>query len=139
VVLRRETGGGDGEVLGHDPLGWRAADGYRPEPGAPLPLLLLPPPCGVRGVAIRRMEEAGLAWREALVAPSCAALLAAAQAGLGLAPMGEAASGGLPDAGGALALPTLPPSEIVLLARASDAPGREAVRALARAVRQGLA
>lgn len=139
ALVRREAGGADGEVLGADPLGWRAGEDLAAlPPGAPVPLATLGPACGVRAAAVRALERAGTPWREAFVGGSCAALLAAARAGLGVAPMGRVGSGGAADAGPALGLPPLPASEIVLLARAGSAPVASAVRALAAGVRASL-
>ncbi len=135
AVIRREGGSGDGEVLATDPLGWRAAETCVVASNAPVPLALLAPPCGVRAVAVAALERAGRPWREALVGEGCAALLAGARAGLGVAPMGRVGSGGLADRGPALGLPGLPRSEIVLLARAGTPALASAVRALAAGVR----
>jgi DNA-binding transcriptional LysR family regulator len=137
AIVRRDGGGSDGEVLGRDALGWRVADGWT-VPRGPLPLAMLPAPCGVRASAIRHLDEARIPWREAFVGGSCSALLAAANAGLGVAPMGDVACAGAPDMGPELGLPTLPVSEIVLFARASSGPVAAAIRALATAIRFNL-
>lgn len=138
VVLRRESGGAEGEVLGHDPLGWRgrAEDGIAA--GETLPLVTLGAPCGVRAAAVRELERSGRPWRETFTGGGCAALVAAVQAGLGIAPMGEAASGQLPDVGKRLGLPALPPSEIVLIGRAATPQAAEAIRSVARCLRAAL-
>jgi DNA-binding transcriptional LysR family regulator len=138
AVIRREGGGANGEVLGTDPLGWRAADHCKPAADGAVPLALLAPPCGVREVALRALDRAGLRWREAFVGGSCAVLLAAARAGVGVAPMGRLASGDAHDRGPHLGLPPLPASQIVLLARAGSAHAAEAIRILAASVRASL-
>ncbi len=138
AIIRRDGGSPDGEVLGTDPVGWRASDGLSLQPDQPIPLATLGPACGVRGAAIRQLEAAGIAWRESFVGGSCAALLAGVRAGLGIAPMGLTASGGMPDRGPELGLPKLTPSEIVLLARTSSPESAAATRSLAAAVRAGL-
>jgi len=137
-VIRREAGGQDGEVLGTDPLGWRAPPGFMARPEGPLPLALLGEPCGVRALALRSLDDARLPWREAFRAGSCASLLAGVEAGCGVAPMGRMAAGGLPDQGAALGLPPLPASEIVLFGRAGAPVLGAALRALASGVRAGL-
>lgn len=136
VVLRRDSGARDGEVLGRDPLGWRVAPGH-PLDFDVLPLVTLGAPCGVRASAIRRLEEARRPWREVFTGGSCGAVAAAVRAGLGVAPMGEIVSGGLPDMGPAMGLPALPDSEIVLFSR-SGAKTRDAIRSLAASVRSQL-
>lgn len=138
AVIRREGGGSEGEVLGQDPLGWRAATGWTPPAGAPLPLATLAAPCGVRAVALRVLDGARIPWRESFVGGSCAALLAGVRAGLGVAPMGRAASGHAVDLGPTLILPRMPDSEIVLFARANSPASSAAIRTLAGAVRSGL-
>lgn len=138
AVVRREAAGSEGELLGLDPLGWRAAPAFRLDPGQPVPLATLGEPCGVRAAAVRALEAAGLGWREAYVAGSCAALAAGAAAGFGVAPMGEAGSDGAPDRGPELGLPALEPSPIVLLARARSPEAAAAIRALAAGVRSLL-
>jgi DNA-binding transcriptional LysR family regulator len=138
AIIRREYGGADGELLGRDPLGWRAADDFSLAAGLPVPLATLRPPCGVRAAAIRQLDQIGRQWREIFIGGSCAALLAAVNAGLGIAPMGAVASGRLPDRGPALGLPPLPSSEIALFARAGSPVIASAIRGLERAMRAFL-
>ena len=89
AVVRGETSAATGEDLGLDPLHWCTAPGWQ-RPDGPLPVILLPPPCGVRAVAVKALDRAGISWREAFVGGSCMALIAAVQAGLGVAPLGQA-------------------------------------------------
>lgn len=135
VIIRREGRGKEGTVLGLDPLGWRAIEDFALPADASVPLATRGPACGVRAVAARALERAGLAWHESFVGGSCAMLLAATRAGVGIAPMGRLASGSAPDKGPSLGLPPLPESQIVLLARTGSATATAAVRALEAAVR----
>lgn len=137
-VLRREAGGQDGEVLGIDPLGWRALPGLVLRGTDPVPLAVLRSPCGVRAAALRALDAARRPWREAFSAGSCAALLAGVGAGCGVAPMGRLAAGDAPDGGADLGLPPLPPSEIVLCGRAGTPVLAAALRALAGGMRASL-
>jgi DNA-binding transcriptional LysR family regulator len=139
AIIRREAHGSEGETLGIDLLGWRADAGWSVPAGSPVPLATLPAPCGVRAAAIKLLDRHKIPWREAFVGGSCAALLAGVRAGLGVAPMGRLASGGVADAGPALGLPELPPSELVLFARASSPAIANAIRALAAAVKAEIA
>ncbi len=134
AIIRREAGGSDGEVLGSDPLGWRSVENTDLEEGV-VPLVTLGPPCGIRAVAIRQLDAVNRPWREALVAGSCTALLAAVRAGLGIAPMGAMPSGDMVDVGPRLGLPGLPPSEIVMFVRTGSPAASAAAGALAAAVR----
>jgi hypothetical protein len=79
--------------------------------------------------------QAGRRWREVFIGGSCTALLAAMNAGLGIAPMGRVASGQLPDKGPQLGLPPLPASEIVMLARTGSPAAVSATHGLEKAIR----
>lgn len=138
AIIRREGGGSEGEVIGTDPLGWRASDAFSAPVDEPVPLATLGAPCSVRAVAIRALDQAGRPWREAFVGGSCAVLLAGVQAGLGVAPLGRASAGGAPDLGPALGLPALPVSDIVLFARTRFPEISAAVRALAAGVKAAI-
>lgn len=138
ALIRREAGGLEGDVLGIDPLGWRG-DMASVHPDQPLPLATLGAPCAVRAAAIRALDRAGLAWRESLVAGSCAVLLAGITAGFGIAPMGRFGSHQAPDIGPALGLPPLPPSEVVLLGRSGTPTLAAALRGIAAGMRAALA
>lgn len=116
VIIRREAGSTEGEVLGIDPLIW-CGDTINLPVSDPLPIASLGEPCGVRATAIRSLQKAGIQWRESFVAGSCSALLAAVAAGFGIAPLGRFGAFG-DDIGAALGLPELPQSEIILLGRA---------------------
>jgi DNA-binding transcriptional LysR family regulator len=137
AVLRREGNSPEGEVLGEDPLEWRAPPDWT-MPKGPIPLVTLPPPCGVRAVALKALDRAGLPWREAFVGGSCLALAAAVRAGLGVAPLGRLVSSNLPEATAVRDLPPLPSSQIVMLARTPGAALAAAARALAASVRDML-
>jgi DNA-binding transcriptional LysR family regulator len=136
-IIRREGAGPDGEVLGEDPLIWRALPGCTAQQGM-IPLISLPPPCGVRAVAVKTLDKAGLSWREAFVGGSCLALVAAVRAGLGVAPLGRMIGPDLPEPSSAFDLPTLPSSQIVMLARTPGPAEAAAARALAASVRETL-
>jgi DNA-binding transcriptional LysR family regulator len=138
VVVRREGRGKEGEVLGLDPLGWRAAGDFVLREGTAVPLATRGPACGVRALAVRALDREGLSWHETFLGGSCAVLLAAAGAGVGVAPMGRLASGGAPDRGPALGLPALPESQIVLLARTGSAVIASSVSALEATIKASL-
>ncbi|MGY4395453.1 DNA-binding transcriptional LysR family regulator [Sphingomonas sp. UYAg733] len=136
AIIRREVGN-DGEVLGKDALEWCAPSGWR-RPEGPLPLIMLPPPCGVRAVTIRTLERAGIAWREAFVGGSCLTLVAAVRAGFGVSPLGRMVRRGLDFSAITPDLPALPSSEIAMLARTPDTYRAAAGRALVASVRDML-
>lgn len=136
VVVRREGGRRDGEALFRDAFGWYALPSWRPPAGTPLPLVTLSSLCGVRALAARLLDEAAVPWRESFVGGGTAAVVAAIGAGLGVAPLAaRIVPEGLVEVGGALGLPPLPPSEVVLHSRVSDARSAAAIRTLAAAFR----
>lgn len=137
AIVRREADNAEGEVLGDDPLEWRAPPDWT-MPDGPLPLVTLPPPCGVRAAALKVLDRAGLPWREAFVGGSCLALAAAVRAGLGIAPLGRIVGGTIAEATVVNDLPPLPASQIVMLARTPAPPQAAAARALAASVRDML-
>ncbi|GGF11602.1 LysR family transcriptional regulator [Aliidongia dinghuensis] len=137
AIIRRDGGGGDGEVLGEDGLDWYG-DASEPSRGDALPLVLLPSPCGVRATAISAVEKSGLHWREAFTGGSCLALAAAVDAGAGVAPLGRLTAMGLTPFRKRDALPELPKSRIVMLARTPEAHHSRAANALAAGVRKLL-
>ena len=103
-----------------------------------MPLVSLPPPCGVRAVAVKVLDAARLSWREAFVGGSCMALVAAVRAGLGVAPLGRMIGPDLPVPSGVADLPLLPSSQIVMLARTRGPTEAAMARALAASVREVL-
>ncbi len=137
IVVRRECGASEGEVLGLDPVGWRSTLAAQ-DTRQLVPLVTLGEPCGVRASALRRLDEARQSWREVFTGGTCHSVLAAVRAGLGVAPMGAIASAGLPDRGPSLGLPALPASEVVLFARTSSEVSVGAVRAISACLRQTL-
>ncbi|WP_117195789.1 LysR family transcriptional regulator [Rhizobium terrae] len=134
AIIRRNGGGSDGEILRTDSLGWRAAPGWRPRSNSAIPLMSLGSGCGVREIAVTELRRAGVDWRDAFTAGSCAALHDGILADAGVAPMGDICARGLPDRGAELGLPPLPSSDIVLLSRARTPAHASAIRALAAAV-----
>jgi DNA-binding transcriptional LysR family regulator len=86
ILAKRRAGDRRGEVAWREPIVWIGRPGIRPDPGAPLPLLLFPPPSITRALALEALERAGRSWRVACTSGSLSGLYAAAQAGLGVAP-----------------------------------------------------
>jgi len=121
VVVRREGDRRDGELVREDAYGWFAAPGVKVPAGGELPLALLAAPCGVRALAIRALDEAGLGWREAFIGGSVSSVAAAVAAGLAIAPLAaRLAPVGSVDITSELGLPALPPAKVMLIARATE-------------------
>ena len=140
VIVRQESSRRGGEKLAEDVFGWFALQRVAWRPGEELPLATLAPPCGVRAVALRALDKAGIAWNEAFIGGGVMAVAAAALAGLAVAPLARRiAPAGLSDIGPALGLPALGASKVMLHSRVSDAAKRAALRALAATFRSAAA
>ncbi|WP_162094891.1 LysR family transcriptional regulator [Pseudomonas chlororaphis] len=139
VIVRNEGARQDGEVLVVERFGWFAAPAWQQAPGTPLRLATMAAPCGVRHVAVRVLDEAGIPWTEVFIGGGVMAVCAAVSAGLGVAALAHrVAPAGAIEVGERLGLPLLPVSEIVLLARPTDARSEETLRALSTAFRGTL-
>ena len=104
--------------------------------GEKLPLATLAPPCGVRALALRALDKAGIAWSEAFVGGGVTAVAAAALAGLAVAPLARRiAPAGLIDIGPAHGLPRLGTSKVMLHSNVSDPTKLAALRTLAATFR----
>ncbi|TSD89284.1 LysR family transcriptional regulator, partial [Mycobacterium sp. KBS0706] len=140
VIVRRDTGRRDGEALFRDEFGWFASTGWRHRPGDPLPLVTRAARCGVRTVALRALDAAGIAWAEVFVGGGSSAVAAAVMAGLGVSPLARrTAPPGTVDVGPRLGLPALAPIEVMLHSRLSDPRLAGALRGLAAAFRMPVA
>jgi DNA-binding transcriptional LysR family regulator len=136
VIVRREGSRRGGEMLLEDEFGWFAAASFRHRPGQKLRLAMLASPCGVRTLAIRTLDKAKIGWIEAFTGGGVTAIAAAISAGLAVAPLARRiAPPGTLDVGGALSLPRLGRSKVVLHSRVSAPHARGALRVLAAAFR----
>src|SRR3954462_15902345 len=115
VVVRQEGSRRGGEKLAEDEFGWFASPRFVWPRGEALQLATLAPPCGVRAIAVRALDKAGIAWSEAFVGGGLTAVVAAAQAGLAVAPLARRiAPAGLVEIGTAQKLPALGSSKVML-------------------------
>ncbi|MGX1323502.1 DNA-binding transcriptional LysR family regulator [Bradyrhizobium sp. USDA 377] len=136
VIVRQEGSRRGGEKLAEDEFGWFASRRFALPKGEPLPLATLAPPCGVRAIAVRALDKAGLAWRERFVGGGVTAVVAAALAGLAIAPLARRiAPPGLIDIGPAHKLPKLGSSKVMLHSKVSDPAKLAALRAVAATFR----
>lgn len=138
IVRQDPAGRRDGEPLFEDRLCWAGASpGLRwssKERGGPVPLVVMRGPCGVKAVAARALDEAGMRWRCTFLGGSVMALQAAVKAGLGVGVFGaQHVPAGCDLLGEGEGLPRLPMGEVVLLTRLSGG----VRRALAAAFRAG--
>ncbi len=86
ILAKRRTSDQRGRVAFSDVLRWVGRPDILPEPQAPLPLVLYPPPSFTRARALAVLDGAGRAWRVACTSGSLSGLRAAAMAGLGVIP-----------------------------------------------------
>ncbi|HEY3786483.1 MAG TPA: LysR substrate-binding domain-containing protein [Steroidobacteraceae bacterium] len=136
VIVRQEHAGRGGELLDRDEYAWFAAPSLEWRAGERLPLASLAPPCGVRAIAIRALDGAGIAWREVFVGGGVASLRAAVDAGLAVAVLARhRAPTGCVDVGTRFKLPRLPRTQVVLHARSTGGREDAALRMLAAAFR----
>lgn len=136
VVVRQEGSRRGGEQLTEDEFGWFAAPRFVWPHGDALQLATLAPPCGVRAIAVRALDKAGIPWIEAFVGGGVTAVVAAAQAGLAVAPLARRiAPAGLVDIGIAQNLPALGASKVMLHSKVSDPAKLAALRTLAATFR----
>lgn len=139
VLARMHVGRSDGELLAEEPFGWFAAPGWQRRAGEPLPLATLAEPCGVRAMAGRSLDAAGIAWAEVFVGGGVAAVAAAVMAGLGVAALAPRMLPlGAVDVGARLGLPALPRLPVLLHTRIQDGRPRDALAALSAAFRTAV-
>ncbi|MGY4224716.1 DNA-binding transcriptional LysR family regulator [Bradyrhizobium sp. USDA 4503] len=136
VIVRQEGSRRGGEKLTEDEFGWFAAKRFVWPRGDALPLATLAPPCGVRALAVRALDKAGIALTESFVGGGVTAVVAAALAGLAVAPLvRRIAPPGLVDIGPAHKLPRLGTSKVMLHSKVSDPAKLAALRTLAATFR----
>lgn len=139
VIVRMDVGRGDGEVLAEEKLGWFASPKWEPRAGEPLPVATLAEPCGVRVLAGKLLDDAGVAWTEIFVGGGVAAVAAAVTAGLGVAALApRMLPFGAVEVGAKLGLPELPLLPVMLHSRVKDGRARDALAALSAAFRSAV-
>jgi DNA-binding transcriptional LysR family regulator len=140
VIVRQEGGRRGGEKLTEDEFGWFASPQLQWRRGEKLQLATLAPPCGVRALAVRALEKAGIEWSESFVGGGVTAVVAAALAGLAVAPLARRiAPPGMVDVGPAQGLPRLEPSKVMLYSKVSESAKLAALRTLAATFRSAVA
>lgn len=138
LVLRHDDSRRDGDTLHAEPFGWMAAPDWIWHEGEPLCIATQAAPCRIRAMAIGALQASGVPWVEVFVGGGIAALAAAAQAGLAVAPLARRiAPLGTEDIGPRFGLPSLPSRDVVLYSATTDTQVRAGLRTLIGAFRQG--
>ena len=137
AIVRKEDDRRDGEVLSEERFGWFSAPEFEHRNGEPLRLASLSASCGVRNAATRVLDTAHVEWIEVFLGGGMTAVIAAVSAGIAVGALAHhVAPAGVIEVGEKLGLPQLPPSEIVLHSKLSDARSRSALRTLTAAFRE---
>lgn len=139
VIVRLHVGRSDGVLLADEQLGWFASPGWQARSGEPLPVATLAEPCGVRVLAGRLLDEAGIAWTETFVGGGVPAVAAAVMAGLGVAALApRMLPFGAVDVGARLGLPQLPRLPVLLHSRVKAGRSADALDALSAAFKSAV-
>jgi DNA-binding transcriptional LysR family regulator len=139
VFAKKDGEAQRGRVIWREPLCWISGEDFSYEVGGPLPLVLLPPPCAYRAVAIDTLDKSGRAFRIACTAESIMGVQAAVECGMGVTVLGRSfARSGLVSLSGRERLPILPYTELTLLGeeRVSAQIAHTLVEALREALRR---
>jgi DNA-binding transcriptional LysR family regulator len=137
AIIRREDDRRAGEVLAPEHFGWFATPDFAHRPGEPLRLAASSPSCGIRNIATRALDAAGIPWTEIFLGCGSFAVADAVSAGLAVSVFSSRlAPPGAIDVGRRFSLPALPSSELVLLSTLSDTKSRETLKTLAVAFRE---
>lgn len=96
VFCRRDDPRQGGRVVRRERLRWAMAPSFRVDAASALPLCTLPAPCIFRSRGLAALDSIGRSWRILYTSESVMGVIAAAQAGLGVAILPESAvTGGL--------------------------------------------
>jgi DNA-binding transcriptional LysR family regulator len=140
VIVRQEAGRRGGEKLAEDEFGWFASPRLKWRRDESLRLATLAPPCGVRAIAVRALDKAGVEWSEVFVGGGVSAVVAAALAGLAVAPLARRiAPPGMVDIGPEHGLPRMATSKVMLHSKVGDPAKLTALRTLAATFRSTVA
>jgi DNA-binding transcriptional LysR family regulator len=139
VIVRLHDGRRDGQVLTEEKFGWFAAPTWQHRAGEPLPIATMAEPCGVRAMAAKLLDAAGVPWTEVFVGGGVPAVAAAVTAGLGVAALApRMLQFGAVDVGPKLRLPDLPRLPVLLHTRIKDGRQHDALAALSAAFRSAV-
>lgn len=137
ALLVIDSGGGEGQLLAHDPTVWVTSARHAAHEQDPVPVAMFEPDCWWRDWALKALNDRGRRYRIAYTSRSIAGLQAAVTSGLAIAVLAQstmpAGSRMLTAEEGFTALPG---SAIVL--RRRPAAGARAVAGMAEALREAF-
>jgi len=136
AIVRRDGERDDGELIMEERMGWFAAPHWQQRPGEPLRLATFSTTCGIRELAVRRLDEAGIAWSEVFIGGGVHAVAAAILAGLAVsALLYRVKPLGAIDIGKSMQLPALPLAQVMLHSNLKDGRVQPVLRTLIAALR----
>lgn len=136
AIVRRDGERDDGEVIMEERMGWFAAPHWQQRPGEPLRLATFSTTCGIRELAVRRLDEAGIAWSEVFIGGGVHAVAAAILAGLAVsALLYRVKPLGAIDIGKSRQLPALPLAQVMLHTNLKDGRAQPVLRTLIAALK----
>jgi DNA-binding transcriptional LysR family regulator len=136
VIVRRDGERSDGELIQEERMGWFAAPQWQPRAGEPLRLATFSPHCGIRELAVRRLEDAGIPWIEVFVGGGVHAVAAAVTAGLAVtALLYRVKPAGAIDVGKSLKLPSLPLAQVMRHTSVRDTRAQGVLRTVVAAMK----
>jgi len=115
AIVRRDGERSDGELIQEERMAWFAAPQWQPRAGEPIRLATFSSNCGIRELAVRRLDDAGIPWTEVFIGGGVRAVSAAVTAGLAVtALMYRVKPAGAVDVGKSMKLPALPLAQVML-------------------------
>ena len=128
VFAKKDGDAKRGRIIWREPLTWICSSDFDLRPDEPIPLVLLPPPCTYRALAIETLAQAGRSWRIACTASSIMSIQAAVSGGLGITLLGRSFGlSGLRVLGAREGFPNLPFTEVTVLGEDRAGPAITAV------------
>lgn len=136
AIVRRDGERSDGELIQEERMGWFAAPHWQARAGEPLRLATFSPNCGIRELAVRRLDDASIAWTEVFIGGGVHAVAAAVTAGLAVtALLYRVKPTGAIDVGKSLKLPSLPLAQVMLHTNVRDSRVQAVLRTVVAAVK----
>ncbi|WP_034299103.1 LysR family transcriptional regulator [Herbaspirillum sp. RV1423] len=138
AIVRRDGERSDGELIQEERMGWFAAPQWQPRAGEPIRLATFSSNCGIRELAVRRLEDAGIPWIEVFVGGGVHAVSAAVTAGLAVtALLYRVRPAGAIDVGKRMKLPPLPLAQVMLHTNVRDSRAQGVLRTVVAAMKSG--